>query len=191
MSTHLTSRMLVALCAFVALSISLACAAPAGARGFPIPRCGWVSRALVQHTFGVRVTARKPDWLTRLAPVLRCNFLEQQSSLQLGGRPIVRVEFRELQRLRPQSGFLPVAHLGDCRRRVSCAGGHSAWLYTQQASTSLSPNPFTASISLGVQAGLNSIVIQVENPFGALPVRNEVLAAERLAGRLVRRFRWK
>lgn len=183
--------MLAPLGAVVALSISLACAAPAGARGFPIPRCGWVSRALVQHTFGVRLKDRKPYWTTRFAPVLHCNFVERHSNLQLGGRPIVRIEFRELQRLRPQSGFVPVAHLGDCRRRVSCAGGHSAWLYTQEASTSLSPTPFTASVSLGVQAGLNSIAIQVENPFGALPVRNEVAAAERLAKRLARRFRWK
>lgn len=191
MPTHRGSRMLVPLCAVLALSISLACAAPAGARGFPIPRCGWVSRAVVQHTFGVRVRARKPYWMTRFAPVLHCNFLETQSNLQLAGRPIVRVEFRELQRLRPQSGFVPVAHLGDCRQRVSCTGGHAAWLYTQEASTSLSPTPFTASVSLGVQAGLNSIVIQVENPFGALPVSNEVAAAERLAKRLARRFRWK
>ncbi|HET9719347.1 MAG TPA: hypothetical protein VFP55_04645 [Solirubrobacteraceae bacterium] len=191
MAIHLKSRMLVPLCAVLALSTALVSAAPAGARGFPIPRCGWVSRATVQRTFGVPVRARKPYWMTRFAPVLHCNFIERQSNLQLGGRPIVRVEFRELQRLEPQPGFVPVAHLGDCRRGVSCTGGHSAWLYTQEASTSLSPTPFTASVSLGVQAGLNSIVLQVENPFGALPVRNEVAAAERLAKRLARRFRWK
>jgi hypothetical protein len=188
--THLKRRRLPAVSALAALAASLGAAAPASAR-FPIPSCGWVSKARVQHTFGVQVRARKPFWMTHIAPVLHCNFLESQSSLQSPGKPIIRVEFRELQRLKPGSGFVPVKHLGDCRRRVSCAGGHSAWLYTQPATNSLSLTPFTAGVSLGVAAGLNSIVIQLENPFGPLPVSNEVAAAEHLARRLVRRFRWK
>jgi hypothetical protein len=191
MPKHLKTGLLPALSAVVAVSASLLCAAPAGARGFPIPRCGWVSAARVQNTFGVQVRARKPYWMTSIAPVLHCNFLEAQPSVQLAGKPIVRVQFRELQRLKPASGFVPVEHLGNCRVRVSCTGGHSAWLYTQESSGSLSPTPFTSIVSLGVVAGLNSIVIQVQNPFGPLPVSNEVAAAERLAKRLARRFRWK
>ncbi len=191
MPTQFKNRLFPTLGALAAVSASLACAAPASAHHFPIPRCGWVSKARVQRTFGVQVKARKPYWRTSIAPVLHCNFMERQSSLQVPDKPIIRVQFRELQRLQPASGFVPVAHLGDCRRRVSCTGGRSAWLYTQRASTSLSPTPFTAGVSLGVVAGLNSIVIQVDNPFGALPVSNEVAAAEHLARRLVRRFRWK
>ncbi|HWD84739.1 MAG TPA: hypothetical protein VG321_03235 [Solirubrobacteraceae bacterium] len=191
MSMPLRRRLFPALGALAAVSASLACAVPAGAHGFPIPRCGWVSKARVQSTFGVHVKARKPYWMTKIAPVLHCNFMESQSNLQVPGKPIIRVQFRELQRLEPAAGFVPVAHLGDCRRRVSCTGGHSAWLYTQQAGSSLSLTPFTAGVSLGVVTGLNSIVIQIENPFGPLPVSNEVTAAEHLARRLVRRFRWK
>jgi hypothetical protein len=190
MPSHFKRWLLPGLGALAALSASLGAAAPASAR-FPIPSCAWVSKARVQHTFGVQVRARKPFWMTHIAPVLHCNFLESQSSLQLPGKPIISIQFRELQRLEPASGFVPVAHLGDCRRGVSCAGGHSAWLYTQQATNSLSPTPFTAGVSLGVVAGLNSIVIELENPFGPLPVSNEVAAAEHLARRLVRRFRWK
>jgi hypothetical protein len=177
--------------ALAVAAASLVCVAPASAHRFPIPRCSWVSRARVQNTFGVQVTARKPYWVTKLAPVLHCNFVETQPNLQVAGQPIVRVEFREIQRLEPQAGFVPVAHLGDCRRAVSCTDGQSAWLYSQEASTSLSPTPFTAAVSLGVQAGLNSIVIQVQNPFGPVPVANEVTAAEHLGKRLARRFHWK
>ncbi|HWD63564.1 MAG TPA: hypothetical protein VG405_00195 [Solirubrobacteraceae bacterium] len=184
-------RLRPALGTLAAASVMLTCAAPASAHRFPIPRCGWVSKSRVQRTFGVQVKARKPYWATKIAPVLHCNFTERQSGLQVPGQPIVRVQFRELQRLEPQSGFVPVEHLGNCRRRVSCTKGKSAWLYTQQAYSSLSPTPFTASVSLGVEAGLNSIVIQVANPFGPLPVANEVTAAEHLAKKLARRFRWK
>lgn len=183
--------MRLALGALGAASLLLTGAAPASAHRFPIPRCGWVSGAKVQHTFGVPVRARKPYWMTKVAPVLNCNFVERQPGLQVPGQPIVRVQFRELHRLQPQSGFVPVEHLGNCRRGVSCSHGQSAWLYTQQAETTLSPTPFTASVSLGVEAGLNSIVIQVANPFGALSVSNEAAAAEHLAKKLARRFRWK
>jgi hypothetical protein len=192
MPTHSRIRVRPALVALAAVFASLACVAPASAHGFPIPSCGWVSKARVHNTFGVQVKARKPYWMTRIAPVLHCNYTETQSSLQQPGKPIVRVQFRELARLEPSAGFVPVAHLGSCRRRVSCTGGHSAWLYRQQAANSLNPtSPFTAGVSLGVQTGLNSIVIQVVNPFGPLPVTNEVAAAEHLAKKLARRFRWK
>ena len=181
-----------ALGALAAVSASLACVAPASAHRFPIPSCGWVSKARVHDTFGVRVKARKPYWMTKIAPVLNCNFTEAQSSLQQPGKPIVRVEFRELARLQPEAGFVPVAHLGSCRRGVSCTGGHSAWLYSRQAANSLAPtSPFTEGVSLGVETGLNSIVIQVINAFGPLPVTNEVAAAEHLGKQLARRFRWK
>lgn len=191
MPANLKGRLRPVLGAAAALLVPLACAAPAGAHGFPIPSCRWVSNARVQHSFGVQVRARKPFWTTKVAPVLNCNYVERRSDLQVSGRPLVHVEFRELAKLKPQPGDVPVLHLGDCRRRVSCSGGKSAWLYTQQAATSLSPAPYTASVSLGVQAGLNSIVIQVSNPFGPLPVTNEVAAAEHLARRLARRFHWK
>lgn len=191
MSTHSKNRLFPTLGALAAVSASLTCAAPASAQRFPIPSCGWVSKARVQNAFGVRVRARKPYWKTSVAPVLHCNFMESQPNLQVPGKPIVRVELRELARLRPAAGFVPVAHLGDCRRGVSCTGGHSAWLYTQQGQDQLSLTPFTAGVSLGVMAGLNSIVIQIENPFGPLPVSSEVTAAEHLARQLVRHFRWK
>jgi hypothetical protein len=191
MPTHFKNRVFPTLGALAAVSASLACAAPASAHRFPIPSCGWVSKARVQNAFGVRVRARQPYWKTSIAPVLHCNFMERQSNLQVPGKPIIRVQFRELARLKPSAGFVPVAHLGVCRRRVSCTGGYAAWLFTQQGRDQLSPTPFTAGVSLGVMAGLNSIVIQIENPFGPLPVSSEVAAAERVAKKLVRRFRWK
>lgn len=174
------------------LGATLAFAAPASAH-FPVPRCGWVKPSLIHRTFGLHVKAHKPYWVTKLSPVLHCNFSERQSNLQTAGSPIVRIEFREIQRFQLAPGMVPVRGLGSCHKRVSCpsrSGNQAAWILTQNAVTSLTPQ-FTSGVLLAVQDGLNMFSIQVSNPYGPLPVAGEKAAAIRLARRLIPRFRYK
>lgn len=182
---------------FAAIAASLAFAAPASAhrrdhhRHFPVPKCGWVSGSVIHHEFGVGVRAKKGYWKTRIAPVLTCNAFERHPDLQEPGKPIVQVQFREMQRFRPSSRAVFVPHLGSCRRRSSCPRGHkAAWLLTDQSDYGTSTIHTSATL-LAVEDGLNAIVIEVVNPFGALPVASEVKATEHLARELVPRFRWK
>lgn len=175
------------------LVASLAIAAPASAH-FPVPRCGWVKPSLIQQDFGLQVKAKKAYWMTKLSPVLHCNYLERQMNLQAPGAPIVRIEFREIQRFKLAPGMVPVKGLGSCRKRVSCPthGGHqAAWIFTQISASSLYPQPYTSQVLLAVETGLNMFSIQITNPGGPLAVPNEEAAAIHLARRLVKRFRYK
>jgi hypothetical protein len=185
-------RLRPAILALTTLVAALAFAAPASAH-FPVPHCGWVKPSLIRHDFGVQVKARKPYWVTKLSPVLHCNYSERQPSLQMPGAPIVRVQFREIQRFQLAPGMVPVKGLGSCRARVSCpahAGHKAAWILTQKAVTSFMP-AFTSGVLLAVEDGLNMFSIQVSNPGGPLPVASERAAAIRLARRLIPRFRYR
>lgn len=185
-------RLRPVLVALSLLACSLAFAAPAGAH--LVPSCGWVKPSLVKQTFGLTVRAKKARWSTKIAPVLDCNYTERQPSLQLSGDPIVRVEFREVQRIKPSPVMEPVKGLGSCRMHVSCprGGGHqAAWIYTRISSSTLRPAPYTSGVILEVQTGLNMFAIEVNNPAGPLAVTSERAAVIRLARRLAKRFRYK
>jgi hypothetical protein len=178
----------------VALGLTLALAAPAAAhaRRFPVPRCGWVTASMIDHSFGLQVNATKGAWKTLIAPVLSCSFVEQHARLQAAGDPIVLVQFREIQRFRPGEADVFVPHLGSCVKHFSCPRSHKpAWLYVHQAADGMLPTPFSDATVLAVQDGLDSIVIEVANPFGPVPVANESAAVEQLARKLLPRFRWK
>ncbi len=179
--------------ALAAAAMSLVFVGPASARHFPSPRCGWVKPSLIDRTFGLHVKAKKPHWTVKIAPILHCNYVERQSNLQVAGKPIVRIEFREVQRVKLAPGFLPVKGLGSCRVRVSCPAGHrqAAWIYTGYSATSASLTPFTSGVALSVEDGLNMLSIEVLNPFGPLPVQSERAAAIHLAKKLLPRFRYK
>lgn len=176
------------MCALAAGAASLIFAAPAGAhrRHFPIPHCKWASRSLVSQTFGVQVNEKRGRWKTQIAPVLSCRYVETQTRLTAAGRPIVSIEFREMQRFHPLPGSTYVPHLGSCVRRSSCPRGHkAAWILVERSGTTVS------GVLLMVEDGLNQIDIAVENPYGPLPVASETRAVKRLARHLIRRFRWK
>ena len=182
-----------ALCLLALPAFGLISAAPASAHRFPVPRCGWARPSLIDKTFGLQVNASKPYWTTQIAPVLHCNYLEQQPSLQEVGEPIVSLEFREIQRFKVQPGMTPVKALGSCRVHISCPKGtrQAAWIYMVDSAGSSSSTAFTSGLLLEVEDGLNQITIEVENPFGPLPVSNEEDAAIHLAKKLVPRFRYK
>jgi hypothetical protein len=185
-------RLRPAILALTTLVAALAFAAPASAH-FPVPRCGWVKPSLIHRDFRVQVKAHKPYWVTKLSPVLHCDYSERQPSLQTPGAPIVRVQFREIQRFKLSSGMVPVKGLGSCRARVSCPahGGHkAAWILTERVVSSLYPT-FTSGVLLAVEDGLNMFSIQVSNPGGPLPVASEKAAAIRMARELIPRFRYK
>lgn len=172
-----------------AAAASLVLAAPAGAhrRHFPIPHCKWASGSLVSRTFGVQVNEKRGSWKTQIAPVLSCRYVETQTRLTATGKPIIRIEFREMQRFRPLPGSTYVRHLGSCRRHSSCPRGHkAAWILVEHYG-----NSYVSGVLLMVEDGLNQIDIEVSNPYGPLPVASETKAVERLARHLIRRFRWK
>lgn len=186
-------RLRPVLLAMALLAAALTFAAQASAH-FPVPRCGWVKPSLIHRTFGVQVRARKPYWVTKLSPVLHCNYSEQQPNLQVAGSPIVRIEFREIQRFKLAPGMVPVKGLGSCRRRVSCpahSAHQAAWIFTSDSVSSLHPIQFTSGVLLAVEDGLNMFSIEVRNPEGPLPVAREEAAAIRLARQLIPRFRYK
>lgn len=173
-------------------------ASAAAAGRFPVPTCRWVSAGAVGHAFGVQVRAQRPVWSTVIAPVLTCGFAERHANLQPAGQELVTVEFRELQHFGVPRGWTAVRHLGGCVKHVSCPKpGRPAWLRvvkTKPAPVPYAidyPIPYISELDLNVEDGLNAITIRVRNANAALPVKNEVAAAERLARRLVPRFRWR
>lgn len=163
-------------------------------RGFPIPSCRWAGPAAVSGALGVRVRALAPAWSTQRAPILRCRFVETKVHLQVRGRPIVSIEFRELQRFHLDASYRFVRGLGRCVARSSCPKPRRpAWLHVSQSISAGTPYAmrFGSGLTLGVEDGLNSIVIQIQNPRGPLPIASEVGAAERLARSLLHRFFWR
>ena len=186
--------------AALAVAAVIACAGTTAATasgGFPVPTCGWVSTGQIKTFFGVRVRALNGVWRTSFAPVLTCRYLERRPKLQFGNVPIVAVQYRELQRFNPGPQAKPVKRLGSCVEHSSCPKPHQpAWIITQQGTTGPKPNapyglPYVSGVTLGVEDGLNALVIQVANPDGPLPVKNEVAQVEALARKLLPKFRWK
>ncbi len=172
---------------------ALAPAASAGGQRFPVPSCGWAPAAAIGRTVGEPVRALAPSWGTEIAPVLSCQYVEQEPKLQLPSTPLVVIEFREQQLVRPPAGAVNVPGLGSCVANRTCPqGGKAAWLYelTSDATTGNSGTSgrFTKLAALEVEDGFNEITILVENPEGPLPIAREARSLERLARQLIPRF---
>jgi hypothetical protein len=50
--------------------------------------------------------------------------------------------------------------------------------------------PHVSKVELDVQDGLNTVVVTIRNPRGALPVRDQLGAAVKLAKRVLPKFHW-
>lgn len=141
------------LSALLALTLTVPAGAAAArhARRFPVPTCRWAPTALIDKTLGIQVRALKPSWRTQIAPVLGCAYVERQPNLQFGNVPIVRIEFRELQRFRVPAGWTEVKGLGRCVVRSSCPrGGGSAY---EQIIQSWSPTASGSGTTSGSGTG--------------------------------------
>jgi hypothetical protein len=168
--------------------------APRHGSGFPVPSCAWAPARAVGKALGIRVRALPPVWSTHIAPILRCRFVETKPNLQANGQPIVSIEFRELQRFHVNSTDTFVRGLGTCVARSSCPRpGRPAWLRVSQGISAPDPTsvPFDWGLLLGVEDGLNAIVVQIQNPNGPLPISGEPTAAEKLVRSLLPRFFWR
>jgi hypothetical protein len=177
------------------LAAALAPAAAAGGRRFPAPSCGWVPAREIGGAIDDPVSALAPAWTTDIAPVLTCGYVERQPKLQLGNVPLVTVQFRDQQLVRPPKGAVGVSHLGSCMAGVSCrAKDQVAWVYSLAGYRAVSDSPYAARFvkleALGVQDGLNQITIVVDNPDGPLALADETDALVRIARRLLPRFYW-
>jgi hypothetical protein len=171
----------------------IAPAATAGGRAFPVPSCGWAPARVITGTVGEPVRALAPVWGTEIAPVLTCRYAERVPKLQLGGSPLVSIQFREQQLVRPPAGAVSVPGLGSCVAGRTCPkSGKAAWLF--QVSTAAGAGKsryavrFTKLAALEFEDGFNEITIIVVNPNGPLPIANEARALERLARKLAPEF---
>jgi len=171
----------------------LAPVAAAGGRRFPVPSCGWAPARVISHTVGEPLRELKPSWGTQIAPVLSCQYVERERKLQLGGAPLVVIEFREQQFVRPPAGAVSVPGLGSCVAGRTCPkSGKPAWLF-QVTSSGIEANSryavrFTKLAALEFEDGFNEITILVVNPNGPIPVANEARALEGLARQLAPHF---
>lgn len=188
-----------AACALVAVAVLLISGAVTGrsalaARSSPVPSCGWTPASLIDSTFGDRVRALPAAWETVIAPVLVCEYVERRPKLQFGNAPFVVVRYGEAQHFKVQRGFRVVKGLGSCFARSSCPkSGEPAWVYYTYSSTGRSGAyqlRYVSGVVLRVEDGLNSLEIIVDNPDGPLTVAGEVARVERLARRILPKFRW-
>lgn len=174
------------------------------ARRFPVPNCGWVPDSLIWNTFHAAVRAQAPVWSTHIAPVLTCGFAEPQPMYAPSNVPLVTIQFRELQTYKPPANWTFVRGLGSCVEGSSCPAPHrAAYIRMVKVQEGGQPSPFAGSsppppmtsyvagVGLKVEDGLNTITVLVQNPYGALPVKNEVATVEKLARKLLPRFYWR
>ncbi len=160
-----------------------------------MPSCSWAPAKLVGESVGESVAALSPQWGTQIAPVLSCRYVERVPHVQVAGAPLVTIEFREQQMVRPPAGAVSLSHLGSCVSAVSCpARGHPAWLYTVTGFGTAAASPYAVKFSeveaLEVEDGVNQLTILVQSPDGPLPVAGESGALERLGRRLLPLFYW-
>ena len=105
------------------------------------------------------------------------------------------MRYGEAQHFKFQRGFKLVKGLGSCIAHSSCPKpGEPAWVYytyrPHRWVRCLTRSRYVSGVVLRVEDGLNSLEIIVDNPDGPLTVAGEVGRVERLARRILPKFRW-
>ena len=188
--TRAPVRVGVLLATLGAIVLSTVAPTAAGAHGFPVPSCTWVSPALLAKTIGERVRALSPSWSSVKAPVLTCGYVERVPQLQFTNAPIVSVRFAETQSLPRGRRSKSVGGLGHCAGHAACHNGAKPadLSVTYVLKRGLYSFRYISVVDLRVQDGLDAIEITVVTPNGPAPVFNEVSRIEGLMRLLLPRF---